>query len=139
VKCEYRIQDGGCPGAGIPNILDEKRSALKSQHQTLVQQYPDADTRRRQLFNLLGDIEDVAGHTPASVGESPEWAAIVNAADENGVSYCKGVHGKPLFSAMCGTYTVTLDELKDLLRTSTLAGQQTTQEGSGHGHRRFRY
>jgi hypothetical protein len=51
-----------------------------------VQQYPDVDAQLKQLFKLLGDIEDVAGHTPASVGESTEWAAIVNAAEENGAS-----------------------------------------------------
>jgi hypothetical protein len=66
--------------------------------------------------------------TPGSVGESAEWAAIVNAGEENGASYCKGLHGKPLFSALYSTYTVTLDELKDLLKASTLTGQQTTQE-----------
>jgi hypothetical protein len=47
-----------------------------------VQQYSDADTQPKLLFNLLGDIEDLAGHTPASVEEIAEWAAIVNAAEE---------------------------------------------------------
>jgi hypothetical protein len=42
---------------------------------------------------VLGDIEDVAGHTPASAGESAEWVAIVNAAEENGANYCKALHG----------------------------------------------
>jgi hypothetical protein len=41
------------------------------------------------LLNMLGDIENVARHIPASVGESAEWAAIVNAAEENVASYCK--------------------------------------------------
>jgi hypothetical protein len=95
---------------------------------TLVQQYPEADTQLKQLFKLLGDIEDLAGHTPASVGEIAEWAAIVDAAEENGVSYCKCLHGKPLINVLYGTYTVTLEELKALLKASTLAGQQTTQE-----------
>jgi hypothetical protein len=88
---------------------------------------------------LLADIEDVAGHTPASVGESVEWAAVVNAAEENGVSYCKGLHGKTLFSALYDTYIVTLDELKALLKASTLAGQHTTQEdGFLEGRRKNR-
>jgi hypothetical protein len=46
-----------------------------------VQQYPDANAQLIQLFKVVGDIEDVAGHTPTSVGESAEWAAIVNSAD----------------------------------------------------------
>jgi hypothetical protein len=87
---------------------------------------------------MLDDIENMAGHTTASVGESAEWAAIVNAVEGNGESYCRGLHGKPLFSALYGTYTVTLDELKALLKASTLAdqtnspkatGQETTQDG----------
>jgi hypothetical protein len=81
-----------------------------------------------RLFNLLDDTEVLAGHTPTSLGESAVWATIVNAAEENGVSYCNGLLGEPLFTALYGTYAVTLDELKDLLKASTLAGQQTTQE-----------
>jgi hypothetical protein len=45
---------------------------LKSEHQTLVQQYPKLDTQLKQLFKVLGDIEDMVGHTPATVGESVE-------------------------------------------------------------------
>jgi hypothetical protein len=52
-----------------------------------VQQYPEADSQLKQLLQVLGDIEGVARHIPASVGESAEWSAIVNAAEENGVSY----------------------------------------------------
>jgi hypothetical protein len=78
------------------------------------------EAQLEQLFKVLGYIEDVAGHTPASVRESSEWAAIVNAMEENGASYCKCLHGKPLFSALYGTYTINLDELKDVLKTSTL-------------------
>jgi hypothetical protein len=73
-----------------------------------VQPYPEADAQLKQLLQVLGDIEDVARHIPASVGESAEWSAIANAAEENGASYCKGLHGKPLLSALYCTYTVTL-------------------------------
>jgi hypothetical protein len=45
-----------------------KGCTLKSQHPTLVQQYPEAEEQLKHLFKVLGDIEDVAGHTPASVG-----------------------------------------------------------------------
>jgi hypothetical protein len=78
------------------------------------------------LFQILCDIEDVAGYTPAAVGESAEWTAIVSAADENRASYCKALIGKTLFSALYGTYTVTLKELKSLLKASTTAGRTTT-------------
>jgi hypothetical protein len=65
----------------------------------------------------------VARHIPASVRESAEWSAIVNPAEENGASFCKGLHRKPLFSALYGTYTVTLKELKALIKARTLADQ----------------
>jgi hypothetical protein len=80
---------------------------LKSGYQTLVQQYPEAEAQLKQLLQVLSDIEDVARHIRASVGESSEWSAIVNAAEDNGASYYKGLHGKPNFSAVYGTYTVT--------------------------------
>jgi hypothetical protein len=36
----------------------------------------------------------------------------VNSAEENKANICKVLDGKPLFSALCGMYTVTLNELK---------------------------
>jgi hypothetical protein len=82
---------------GYQTFLTNKRSTLKSEYQTLVQQYPDADEQLKQLLKVLGDIDDVARHTPASIGESAEWASIVNAAEENRANYCKTLHGKILF------------------------------------------
>jgi hypothetical protein len=60
-----------------------------------------------------------------------------NAAEGNGASYCEGLRGKPLFSAMYGTCIVTLQELKAVIKARTLAdqinipkttGQQTNKE-----------
>jgi hypothetical protein len=99
---------GEVPVPGYQTFWTNKRSTLKSEQQTLVQQYPNADTQLKQVFKVLGDIADIAGHTQASVGGSAEWAVIVNAAEGNGANYCKAVHGKTLFSALYGTYTVTL-------------------------------
>jgi hypothetical protein len=113
-----------------------KCSALKSEHQTLVQQYPEADAQLKQLLQVLGDIEDVARHIPASVGESAEWPATVNAAEENGESYCKALHGKPLFSALYSTYTVILQELKAVIKARTLAGQTNIPKTAGKEKKR---
>jgi hypothetical protein len=132
-KSEYRIQDEGRLGDGIPNILNEETIRISYISATISQ----ADAQLKQLLKMLGDIEDVARHIAASVGASAEWSAIVNAAEENGASYCKGLLGKPRFSALYGTYTVTLQELKAVIKARTLAdqtnlpkttGQQTTQE-----------
>jgi hypothetical protein len=66
----------------------------------------------QQLSKVLCDIEDLASYTPASVGESEKWAAIVSAAEDNRESYSVALRGKTLYSALYGTYTVMLNELK---------------------------
>jgi hypothetical protein len=93
-----------------------KLSALKSEYRTLVQHYPEADAKLKQLLQVLDDIEDVARHITASVGESANWSAILNAAAENGMIYCKSLHGEPRFSALHGTYTVILQALKAVIK-----------------------
>jgi hypothetical protein len=60
----------------------DKRTTLRAEHQSLVVKYPDAETQLKQLFKILCDIEVVAGHAPASVGESVEWTSIVNTAED---------------------------------------------------------
>jgi hypothetical protein len=72
-----------------------------------------------QLFQVLNYIQDIANITPASVGESREWAAIVSSAEENHKSYCQALKGKSLFSALYGT----LNELKSVLKSSGQVGQ----------------
>jgi chaperonin cofactor prefoldin len=56
------------PVPGYQTLWMNKLSALKSEYQTLVQQYPEADAQLKQILKVLGDIEDVARHIPASVG-----------------------------------------------------------------------
>jgi hypothetical protein len=116
---------------GYQTLRTNTLFTLKSEYQILVQQYPEASAQIKQLLQVLGDIEDVARHIPASVGERAEWSAIVNAAEENGASYCKGLHGYPHFSALYGTYRVTLQELKAMRKTSTLAGQTNIPKATG--------
>jgi hypothetical protein len=78
---------------------------------------------------VLCSTEDLASCTPASVGESGEWAVIVSSAEDNRESYCKALSGKTLFSALYGTYTVTLNELKNVLKASGQAGQTKQEDG----------
>jgi hypothetical protein len=79
---------------------------------------------------LLGDIVDVAGHTPASVGESAERAAIVNSAEETGANYSKALDGKTLFRALYGTYTVTL-KLSKKVKISLLQAMEAHKVARG--------
>jgi hypothetical protein len=58
---------------------------------------------------VLCDIEDMVEYTPTSVAEIAEWAAIFNAAEENGASYCKALNVNPISCALYGTYVVILN------------------------------
>jgi hypothetical protein len=58
------------PVPGYQSFWTNQRSALKSEYRRLIGEFPDADAQLKHLFKVLGDIEDVAGHTPASVDES---------------------------------------------------------------------
>jgi hypothetical protein len=78
------------------------------------------------LHKILCDIEDVAGFTPVAVGESERWSSIVNTMEENRANICKPLSGKTLYSGLYGSYTVTLNELKDLLKASITVKSGTT-------------
>jgi hypothetical protein len=75
---------------------------------------------------MLCEIEDVAGYTSASVGDSDQWSSIMNTAEDKVQNSCKALGGKTLYSALYGTYTVALPELKVLLKESTSADQTLT-------------
>jgi hypothetical protein len=98
------------PVPGYQAFWTEKRKPLKAESKRLLSQSPDADTQLKQLFKVLCDIEDVAGYTPASVGNSDQWSSIVIAAEGNRRNFCKALDRKTLYSALYGTYTVTLQE-----------------------------
>jgi hypothetical protein len=74
------------------------------------------------VYKVLSDIEILAKCTPAKVGESSEWTSILSSAEENRANVCKILEGKPLFSALYGIYTVTLNELKAVLKVNAQAG-----------------
>jgi hypothetical protein len=116
----------GAPVPGYQAFWAERRASLKSEYQVLIKQYPDADPQYRLLYEAICNIEDLAGCTPAAVGESAEWTAIVNTAEDNRATYCKALSGSVLFSALHGTYTVALIEFKSLLKASNSAGGTAT-------------
>jgi hypothetical protein len=85
-----------------------KRLSLDTQYKDIANKYPDATPSIQQLLKLLFDIENLANSTPISVGESKAWAAIISSAEDNREDYCKVLKWKTLFSALYGSYTVTL-------------------------------
>jgi hypothetical protein len=114
------------PVPGYQSFWTNKRSILKSEYHRLTGQFLDAVAQLKELFKVLGDIEDVAGYTPASVGDSEQWSAIVNSSEEKRQYFCKALSGKTLFSALYGTYTVAFQELNAVLKASTQAGLSKT-------------
>jgi hypothetical protein len=119
------------PVAGYQAFWADNRSSLQAEYKTLMGNYPDADTQYRQLFKVLCDIEDVAGYTLAVFRERAEWTAIASAAEENRTNYCKAPSGKTFFSALYGTYTVTLNDLKSILKAQQLCRQNHREGNTG--------
>jgi hypothetical protein len=118
------------PVTGYQAFRTDKRKTLKWEYQQLIGLSPDADAQLKQLYEVLCEIKDVAGYTLASVGESELWPSIVSAAEYNRQNFCKALIEKTMFSALYGTYTVTLQELKAVLKASTPAGQSKTPKSA---------
>jgi hypothetical protein len=114
------------PVRGYQAFWIDKRKALKSEYQRFLSQSRDADAQLKQLFKVLSDIEDLAGYTPASVGDRDQWSSIVSTAEKNRQNFCQALSGKTPFSSLYGTYTIALQELKALLKARTPADPTQT-------------
>jgi hypothetical protein len=123
---EGRAKMADAPVPGYQAFWADRRASLKAEYKVLIKQYPIADPQYRLLYEAICYIESLAECTPAAVGESAEWTAIVNTAEENRASYCKALSGSVLFSALHGAYTVALKDLKSLLKSSNPAGNTAT-------------
>jgi hypothetical protein len=104
----------------------------------LTKRYPDSDAQYKQLFIVLCNIESLASCTPSAVGNSPEWQAVVSSAEENRANYCKALSGKTLLSAIYGTYTVALQDLKSVLKGSSSKAGDSTQPTNEDGFQEVR-
>jgi hypothetical protein len=78
---------------------------------------------------VLCGIEDA--FAPSTVGESPEWAAVVNSAEENTATFCKAINGKPLFCVLHGIYTVSLSKIKTTLKKTAPGQRKETTNTAG--------
>jgi hypothetical protein len=91
-----------------------------------MKKYTEADSVVQQAYKVLSDIENLAGCTPAKVGESSEWTSTVNSAEQNRANFCIALDGKALLSALYNMYVVTLNEMKAVLKVNAQAGQSGT-------------
>jgi hypothetical protein len=77
----------GVPVHAYQQFWTGKRPSLKTEYSKIIGMHPDAAAYMQQLFKVLFEIEDLASCTPASIGESEQWAAIVSSAENNRESY----------------------------------------------------
>jgi hypothetical protein len=62
------------------------------------------------------------------VAESDEWISIADVAKDKQEKFFKNLSGMTLFSALYGTYTVNVNELKAALKANNVAGQNKSQK-----------
>jgi hypothetical protein len=125
------------PVLGFRKYWSQKLASLKSECHVIANKYTEAASVVQQVYKVLSDIENLARCTLAEVGESSGWASIVNNAEENREKYYKALDEKQLFSILYGMYTVTLNELKDVLKVSAQAGQSGDQNHRGNNGQDF--
>jgi hypothetical protein len=119
-------------GVAVPpyqQFWTDKRAFLEREFQTTGKTHPDAVPCMQHLFKVLCDLQSLAGCTPRPVGESEEWAAVIRAAEDNLESYSVALQGKTLYSALYGSYTVKLNDLKHILKSSGQARQPSQGDG----------
>jgi hypothetical protein len=100
------------PDPGLRKYWRQNLSSLKFQCHDITNKNPEVASIV-QAYEVPSDIEILARYTPAKVGERSEWTTIVKSAN-----FCKILDRKPLYGALYGMYTVTLNELKAVLKVS---------------------
>jgi hypothetical protein len=113
-------------------------NSLRTEYKAIVGKYPESEDVMQQVYDVLGDIVSLAGCTPSHVGESEAWKAIVDHAEQDKQNLCKVLQGKRLFSALYGTYTITLSDLKKVLQSSVKGTKETSQTVPCDGFREQR-
>jgi hypothetical protein len=118
------------PVPGFWKFWTQTLTSLNSQSHAITNKYTEAGSVIQEVHKVLNDIESLAGYTPAKVEEGSEWSTIVNSAEEQRANFCKSVDGKLLFRALCGMYTVTLNELKAVSAQAkhSVAANKTSSE-----------
>jgi hypothetical protein len=108
---------------GLRKYRRQKLSSLKTDRHAITNKCPEASSVVQQVHKVLCDIEILAECTSTEVWESCQWTIIENSAEENRANFCKVLDLKQLFSALCGMYMVTLNEMKAILKVNAQAGQ----------------
>jgi hypothetical protein len=110
------------PEPGFRKYWREELSSPKSESHATTNKYPEAASIVR-VHKMISDIVILAKSTLTGVEKSSQWTTIVNSAEENRAKFCTFLDGKPLFSALYGTYTVPLKKLQAVLKVNAQTGQ----------------
>jgi hypothetical protein len=106
-------------------------NSLQSEYKDIINKYPDADKVLREVYKVLGDIVSLAGCTPSNIGTCSEWSRTVDSAKESRIGLCNCLKGKRIFSALYGTYSVTLSDLKRVLQGSASKPHSSKASATG--------
>jgi hypothetical protein len=109
----------GVPVLACKQFWTDKRLSLNTHYKDIANTYPDATPSIQQLLKVLCGIEKLANSTPIICWGEQGVGFRISSAEDNREDYCKVLKGKTLFSALYGTYTVTLLDLKKLLKDIT--------------------
>jgi hypothetical protein len=74
--------------------------SLKFEYRDTIEQHPDAEAVMAGVRGVLIAIARLAGHTPASVGETPKWTRIVQDMVETSRNLHRLLKEKQLCSAL---------------------------------------
>jgi hypothetical protein len=77
------------PVLGFRKYWPQNPASLKSECHVITNKSPEAPFVVQQAYKELGDIENLAGYTPANVEESSELTSVENSAKKNRANYCK--------------------------------------------------
>jgi len=87
--------------------------------------HPQAKAAIGKVYEVMTDIARLAGCTPKEVGESKEWANIVNRTEAGRVKLFGTLEGETLLSALYGVYMLTFMDLKAVPKKDKKTGKRT--------------
>jgi hypothetical protein len=97
--------------------------SLRLEYKDITEQDPDVESVVVRVRRVLTSIARLAGSTPASVGESPKWAAIFQNMVDTRRKLRHILKGKLLYSALYGVYTVMLHDLIAVTKDNAAKGE----------------
>jgi hypothetical protein len=106
------------PAAEFQTLWSKLNECLRLEYGNIIQQHPGAEAVMERLSGVIVHIAQLAGSTPAAVGESPKWTLIVQSMADTTRNLQQLLKGKHLYSALYGVYTEVLHDLTAVVEES---------------------